>query len=212
MAWEHASINSFGYEHLKDNNQFWALSRMKAEIARLPRWTEDFVITTWPSGVDGLFALRDFLIRDMDGEVLLGATSSWLIVDISTRRPQRVDSFRDRMPICESLRAVNGNAQKIILNNLTQVDEIQHTAKVSDIDVNGHINNTRYVEWAVNAFPKEIYESQRTQEVEVNYLSEGFCNDCFTISSSKNSANEYIVNIKRIADGKDLASVRLSVK
>lgn len=208
IAWEQATLKNFGYEHLREKGNFWVLSRVSVEITQLPPWTEKFSIITWPSGVEGLFALRDFLLFDNHGKRLVGATSSWLVVDIKSRRPQRVDAIKDRMPISNAIRAINGNARKIS-KPLGSLDSDCHIiSRVSDIDVNGHINNTKYIEWAVNSISQNDYRDTNIYSVDVNFLSEGFCNESFTISRYKPDNNEFVINIKRDGDNKDIALVK----
>jgi medium-chain acyl-[acyl-carrier-protein] hydrolase len=210
IAWEHATLNGFGYEDLKDQGFFWALSRMHVDIIALPQWTEKVKLTTWPSGTDGPFALRDYLIENEKGEKLIGATSSWLIVDINSRRPQRPDAFKDRMPICDTVRSVNSNAQRIDSNEGINYNSFNNTSRISDIDVNGHINNTKYVEWAVNAFNIEDYRSIEISKIDVNFLSEGFCNDTCNIATSIISETQYQTKVTRETDSKPLALVLIT--
>lgn len=210
MAWEHATINGFGYEHLKEHGFFWALSRVRVEIKSLPKWTEDFSLTTWPSGVEGPFALRDFQVRNSNGDILVGATTSWLIVDIKTRRPQRPDTFRERMPICDSFRATGTNSQRIIFPTGNPDLEYKTTSRVSDIDVNGHINNTKYAEWAINALPLDLYRNISIKELAINFLAEGFCNEEIGVRMVI-SPNNFHYLVFRESDFKALSCLYLNI-
>jgi acyl-ACP thioesterase len=180
IAWEHASMYGFGYDDLKDHSSFWVLSRIHLEVDELPKWTESFTLTTWPSGTDGPFALRDFIIANTQGQQVIRATSSWLIVDAHTRRPKRPDAFKDRMPICDTIRATPCNAPKVGNSEGKLIHEVKQTVGVCDIDVNGHINNTKYIEWAVNSFSENDYKNLSINQIDVNFLSEGFCNNVCT--------------------------------
>jgi acyl-ACP thioesterase len=208
VAWEHATLNHFGYEDLLKQGYFWALSRVQIQIHRIPKWTEQFNLTTWPSGTEGLFALRDYQMYNSEGEVLIGATSSWLIVDIKTRRPQRLEAFKGVMPIRADIRATNGNATKIDVTDIGMTSSISESAKISDIDVNGHINNTKYVEWAINSFPINEYKNFEVKGIEVNFLSEGFCGDSFSIIKHQ-AANQFTIFVNGEQNGKKNAIVRV---
>lgn len=212
IAWEHATLHGFGYDDLKTQNQFWVLSRIHLTADNLPSWTEPFRLSTWPSGIDGPFALRDFVITNIKGEQVARATSSWLIIDAQTRRPKRPDGFRDRMPVCDSIRATATNAPRIdnIQGNL--ICETNHTVGVCDIDVNGHINNTRYIEWAVNSLPLGDYKSKTICQVDVNFLSEGFCSDICYHKTEDMGKGFRKTTITRVSDSKDLAIVRIATQ
>jgi acyl-ACP thioesterase len=210
VAWEHATINGFGYEHLKEKGFFWALSRLHINLIDLPLWTQEISLSTWPSGTEGPFALRDYLISDQSGKKLVGGTSSWLIVDINTRRPQRPDSFRDKMPIREDIRGTDGNAQRIIVpNNVNEAILYEHTARLADIDVNGHINNTKYIEWAINSISESDFRNLRLEQIDVNFLAEGFSGDTFEIILKLEDDSRKIIGIKRKSDQKELAIIQI---
>jgi acyl-ACP thioesterase len=211
IAWEHATIHGFGYEDLKSQNQFWVLSRIHLVADKLPRWSEQFSLSTWPCGIDGPFALRDFVITNHKGEQVARATSSWLIVDAQTRRPKRPDGFRERMPVCESIRATATNAPRIDNVQGEMLCETNRTVGVCDIDVNGHINNTRYIEWAVDSIALDDYRRKAITQVDVNFLAEGFCHDICMHKTEDLSVNFRKTTITRISDGKDLAIVRIAL-
>ncbi|MBN1988615.1 MAG: hypothetical protein JW783_04410 [Bacteroidales bacterium] len=205
IAWEHATQNDFGWENLLEKNAFWALSRVKVEIAHLPKWTEKLELYTWPSGVDGLFALRDFLLYNERGELLVSASSSWLIVDIKSRRPHRLDSFKRNFPINDQIRALKENAGKVAAPSGSSFSEIQVKVCQGDIDVNGHTNNMRYVEWVMNAFPLEFQKEFEPKTFEINFLHEGMEGDSCLIQSFKESSNSFIGAICNTNTQKELA-------
>lgn len=212
IAWEHASLHGFGYEHLKEQGSFWALSRFHLTIDTLPNWTDKLKLITWPSGVDGIFALRDFEIYDMTGNKLIGATSSWLIVDVVSRRPRRPDAFKDRMPICDSIRATGMNAPRIENAGDKLSTLFENVTRISDIDVNGHTNNTKYIEWVLNSYSLDDYRSLNIKEVNVNYLSEGFCGDVCNVNSNDSDSNKKMFTVSRSTDNKDLALIEIGAE
>lgn len=208
VAWEHATLNGFGYEHLKDQGFFWVLSRVNVEISNLPEWTEKITLSTWPSGTEGPFALRDFSVFNNYGDKIIGATSSWLIVDQESRRPRRPDTFKERMPICDSIRATNGNAPKLASSIIDDIYSYSLTTRISDIDVNGHINNTKYIEWALNSLPMNVYKEFSIKSIAVNFLSEGFCDEPIEVRTSIQNGNNFLSIVSRVSDNKQLAIVQ----
>ncbi len=211
-AWEHASINGFGYNDLDNQGLFWVLSRIHAEINEMPKWTDSVVLRTWPSGTEGAFALRDFTVENEDNKRLISATSSWLIVDIESRRPKRPNTFKERMPLCESFRATENNAQKIRTSGGTPFSNYQIIPRIADIDVNGHINNTKYIEWAINSFPMDFYLKNRICELSINYLAEGFCDEMCSVITVKTDERTLISEITRDFDKRKLCTVQFCVE
>ena len=206
IAWEHAAILHFGLEDLSAKNLFWVLSRVRVEIERLPLWTEKLTLITYPRGNDGLFAIRDYEIFDSKGVRIIGGSSSWLILDFKNRRPVRLSDL-DFPFMTNERRAITVNASKIADAKVEPTKTYGLTVKTSDIDVNYHVNNTRYIEWAYNSFPLEYHKDNLIKVVEVNFLAEGKEDNKLTIDQFKISETENVVAIKRVEDSKELCRV-----
>lgn len=79
---------------LNEQGLTWMLHKLHILINRMPEQGENVTLETWPSGIDRLFAIRDF--RMVAGEeVLLRATSEWMVIDVNRRRPVRLPGLRD---------------------------------------------------------------------------------------------------------------------
>ncbi|MFT3739740.1 MAG: thioesterase [Breznakibacter sp.] len=154
-AAQHAKMCGFGFEHLDLQDCFWVLSRAKVAMRNLPECDDEITISTWPVGTDKLFALRDFVFTASNGIRIGAATTSWLILNKNTFRPQRPDALNGL--IYPNLpRPFTSDAPKI---NGLQEKQISHsqTAYYSDIDMNRHVNNATYVDWMLNSLgPQEL--------------------------------------------------------
>ena len=94
LAGIHANHLQVGYEQLQKLKLAWILSRIHVQIRSLPNWGDTVRLATWPKGVNRLFAMRDFSLKDGKGETLVLATTAWLLVDIGKNRPQRIESLQ----------------------------------------------------------------------------------------------------------------------
>ncbi|NVO09287.1 MAG: hypothetical protein HXX16_04920 [Bacteroidales bacterium] len=206
IAWEHAAILQFGLYDLSKKNLFWVLSRVRVEIVRLPKWAEKITLITYPRGIEGLFALRDYEIYDSKGSRIISGSSSWLILDAKNRRPIRLND-PDLNFFINERRALSVNASKVaeIKQNLIRVDNL--VVKTSDIDLNHHVNNARYIEWAYNIFPLTFHKENMLKIVEVNFLAEGKENNDLCIELYQLSEKENTVSINRNEDKKELCRI-----
>lgn len=202
IAWEHAHLLEYGWEHLLKKGWFWVLSRVEVEIDRLPKWTEEVTLITWPRGVDGVFALRDFELYDSQGNKIIAATSNWLVLSIKTHRPVRSDWFSDFNYANRS--ALGHNASKLVQQVGSPEFTERFDVRIGDIDMNQHVNNVRYIDWAYNTFSIEHFKSYFPKRVVVNFNAEGKANDSIIASRFQNSQDESIVEIANASNGKNL--------
>jgi acyl-ACP thioesterase len=170
-AEEHAEALGVGREVMNARRQVWVLSRMACVVDKRPRLDDDIVLRTWPRGFSHLFCVRDYEIASPAGEVLARARSGWLILDMDKRRPLRPERLDVPLPLNEGRDALPGNPP-----DLREPDGLKsigtRRAAYSDIDANGHMNNTRYVQWIQDAVPGALLVDADRLRLDVNYLAE----------------------------------------
>jgi len=179
-AISHAENLGVGRGAMASTNQVWLLSRMSVQVDRRPRYGETVTVRTWPRGAEKLFTRRDYDILDADGQTAVRASSSWLIVDITKRRPLRPQSVVDAMPSNEGLDALPAAAVSLAENSSLQKCR-EHPALYTDVDANGHVNNIGYIRWIENAINPELLEQAKQMRLDINYLNEVLRNEIIGI-------------------------------
>jgi acyl-ACP thioesterase len=140
-------------------------------MERRPRWREHVTVRSWPRGWERLFARRDYDIQDEGGQPVVRGRSGWLILDIETRRPLRPQTVMEGLPINEGLDALRDGAPGLpVRDGLFKAAE--RRAAYSDIDYNGHVNNTRYIQWLQDILEPGVLEVADSIRLDMNYLSE----------------------------------------
>jgi medium-chain acyl-[acyl-carrier-protein] hydrolase len=207
-AWRHANHLGFGYRTATKINQAWVIIRLLLKMDRYPSWQETITVRTWPRGVDGLFAIRDFEILDAEGNRLGGASSQWFIIDVETRKPQTTLLVQDILPLATHVPALDEQPEKIIIPEpLSFTHAIK--AEYSDIDMYGHVNNTRYVEWTLNTFPEEIHKENLIRSFLIEFLAETHLGEEIEIFRNKDGADPSYVKGVRLDDDKTLFRTRI---
>ena len=172
MANRHASVLGFGYDDLIGSRTAWVLARMYIRFIDLPLWRNDVTLTTWHKGLNRLFFLRDFRMTDPQGNVRVEATTSWIVLNLDTRRLVRDAKLMDEGTKC-SENAVEQPADKVQLPKDAQMEFVmEHTVSYSDVDLLGHTNNAMYMHWAMDAVPYEITSQHPLKEVTINFNHE----------------------------------------
>jgi len=174
-AGDHAAILGFSILDLLKKRITWILSRYHIRIFRYPALAEDLAVSTWPSGKQGPFALRDFEITDSQGGLLAAATSSWILWNLPTKQPARLeenlpdDATVDRRALPDDFP---------VLPPIETADrELTFRVALQDIDFNNHVNHAVYIQWALETPPEAILRTARPVDIEVAYKSEAFYGD-----------------------------------
>ncbi|MBQ9431316.1 MAG: hypothetical protein IJU44_07175 [Kiritimatiellae bacterium] len=136
-------------------NISWVLTRLKVRMSRFPKWGETVSILTFPRGGRKIVAYRDFILTDSAGEELGRATSEWMLIDLASRKmvaiPEGVFAAANtvREPVFgdEPFAKLRWDCRE------TAADALSFRAMRGDIDLNGHVNNVRYIEWLLEGRP-----------------------------------------------------------
>ena len=212
IASDHAVKLGYGRDDLLKQNNFWVLSRIYTEISSLPEWNGTIIIRTWPRGTDKLFALRDYEVRYNDGRQIALATSSWLIVDRNSKRIQRPDNtlsmYNSDLP---REKALPRNAAKLEPAPADSLNTAAFSVRISDLDVNLHTNNVRYVKWIYDSYSLDFILNHIPLSVEINYLAESHFGDTISILNSEEKDKEKIFNhsIVRTSDNTELCRLKI---
>ena len=172
MANRHAVILGFGYDDLIVSKTAWVLSRMHIRFVKAPLWRDKVTLTTWHKGLNRLFFLRDFQMRDEQGNVCVEATTSWIVLNLETRRFVRDPKLMDEGTTCLE-NAIEQPADKVVMpRDVEPVFVMEHIVSYSDVDMLGHSNNAMYMHWAMDAVPYEITSQRPLKEVTINFNRE----------------------------------------
>jgi acyl-ACP thioesterase len=205
-ASRHAEALGVSIQQLLLENYTWLLSRLKIKIASFPVWQDRITISTWPSGAQRLFALRDFQLKDKHDQTVAAAVSAWLVLDVEKRRPVRIG------PFIEKLRPLEG--QHILPDALDKLPglefrthEKKFVVRYRDLDINQHVNNVSFVEWLVESIPKGVLNTSVLAELEINFMAEAFYEDrilaaCHPLDPHNTSFHHSLI---RQQDGQELA-------
>lgn len=205
----HALKAGLGFDDMVNRNQVWVLTRLMVQIEKYPSWNDHLALHTWSRGNEGIFYLRDFFFLNERGSEIIRATSSWAALNLKTRRPELVDGLEDKLYSQKEKVALVDRLEK--LPELTQPTHMRkYSIQYTDIDIVYHVNNVKYIEIMMNAFPLDIHKTKKVYTLEVNYLGEANYGDEVNIFSQQftNDSDAYLVNIVRRDDEKEVCRAR----
>lgn len=208
IAQVHAQSLGFGFDDLQRTRTVWVLSRMNVKFLNTPLWRDKTTFDTWHKGAEGLFYLRDFRMSDAQGNDAVLATSSWLIINIDTRRIVR-DSATDGLKTAISENAIAEPARKVRVPSGLPAEKVaEHQVSYSDVDMNGHTNNARYLNWTMDALPYDVVKALSVKEMTINFNHETRPGEKVSIMrTSVPDENRYFV--EGLVDGKSAFIVEI---
>jgi acyl-ACP thioesterase len=187
IAGVHATQLGFGFQAMQEMNYFWVLSRMKIQFHAFPRAGELIRIRTWPKTIQQkLFFIRDFEVQTLSGEPLASASSAWLVINTETRRMVPSATLNLALPNLPDRCALTEFLEKIVIPPETE-ERLRACASYSTVDVQGHVNNSRYVEWICDSFEMETFKQQRPAWMQVNYNTEVLPGEQISLRSTVSS-------------------------
>ena len=208
LAGQHAEELGVGYSQLQALGLTWVLARWQVCVDDLPAPCEAVTLETWPSAVERLQCRRDFIMRNAAGAVLARGASWWVVVNLSTFRLERVPAAVLALHPHEPSWAMEEFGLR-----LPQVKDgatiMAAPARWSDIDINQHVNNAKYLDWVLQSAPgatERPYLSAGLRRFEINFKAEGRLGDVLEARCDPLPGLEraFVHSVYNLNDGKEV--------
>lgn len=169
VAGEHSEMLQAGNGEYNGRRLFWAVTRHRVEITRLPGAKEVITLKTWPCPTTRVAYPRATTAFDEEGNELFRCMSLWVLMDVDSRAmilPGKsgveVDgiSLGNELAAPGSLAPAGGETKE------------ERRVRFTDLDVNGHMNNTQYLNWVEDLLPGAYHQDHPVKAFTVCYLSE----------------------------------------
>ncbi|XP_031380551.1 palmitoyl-acyl carrier protein thioesterase, chloroplastic-like isoform X2 [Punica granatum] len=171
--------NGFGSTpEMTKRNLIWVVTKMQVLVDRYPTWGDVVQVDTWVCGSGKNGMRRDWLVRDLKtGETLTRASSVWVMMNKLTRKLSKIPEevrgeiepyFLNSAPVVDEdgrkLPKLDGSNADYVLSGLTP--------RWSDLDVNQHVNNVKYIGWILESAPQPILETHELSAITLEYRRE----------------------------------------
>lgn len=151
MTTLHAEEIGIGREALLDEGVIWVVTRTRVEITSEPEHFQVVTVRTWPHSLSRFSFMRDFTMRGEDGMLLAKASQEWILIDEQSRKfASPKDYYHGPTDFCEE-RAFLKKPRKMPDFDTDGLTASTVTPSYSDIDLNGHVNNAKYINYVYDA-------------------------------------------------------------
>jgi len=192
----HAENLGVGIDSLMNNHGVtWVLTRIRVDLERIPVLGEDLLIETWPQPPGKLEFDRDFLVRDASGNELARVVSTWVIMDIAAREIKKTETITRNYPFNPRGRAIDCRLGRFKAFSTPEV-AYQRVIGYSDVDINEHLNSSKYIDFIMDCFSLEEHRRHDIRSLEISYLNEALSGDRLTMYKDLAASGSGLVYIE----------------
>ena len=190
-ATTHADDLGVGWNDMDERNLFWVISKVKLVFYKpLDRSTRSFMLYTWPLAANRLYLERRFEATDEQGETLFDSSTLWMIVERDTRRIASREVIAKYYDFdFDGAECRCGNNFEKVRRDDTYVLNYERQIRRTDLDINKHVNNTNYINFALDL----LNETERVAEAEIVYHKELKLGDVVQVYSKREGNVLYVV-------------------
>ena len=169
VAGRHCVALSVDYDTLARQGMFWAVTRHRVQVSRLPQLGENIRVETWPMPTTKVAYPRSVVAYDAAGNECFRAISLWVLMNLNTR--SMILPGKSGISVVGSLRGLElPSPGSLALMDHTHTRQRQ--VCFTDLDRNGHMNNTRYLNWVSDLLPSAFHQEHEVKEFTICYHAE----------------------------------------
>lgn len=170
IAGNHASALDINYFKLNSHiDRYWIVSRAKYIMDAYPTWGDLVTFETYPGGYDKLYAVRLFDIFGNQGNKIGHIIGNYILMETERNRPIRIKGAGGALE-CLNFPYEGEKLGKLMpLTEDKLIHEDIRKARYYEMDLNGHMNNSHYIRWAIDLLPMELIKAYEIASFEINY-------------------------------------------
>ena len=184
----HTELLGMGREMTLDRGLLWVVTLQNAEIARMPEYDETIRVRTWPGETMHVIFPRYYRLETAEGEELLRSGALWMLVDKTSRRFVFPENHGVSISGVKTPWELPLPAAPLPLK---YGREREFTVPYSYVDLNGHMNNTRYFDLAEDCIPAAA-EGKTLRYVQAEYKAEVLLGETLTLRWGREGDRYYL--------------------
>ncbi|MBM7642417.1 acyl-ACP thioesterase domain-containing protein [Streptococcus loxodontisalivarius] len=147
----------------------WVITEYNIDIKRMPRYAETVTIETEAISYNKLFCYRYFRIFDQAGEQIMTIFCHFVLIDFDSRKVAQVpDELVAPYQVEKIKKLIRGHKYQ----DLKEAEETLYHVRYFDLDMNGHVNNGKYLEWMYDVLDIDFLRQHCPQSVNLKYVKE----------------------------------------
>ncbi len=186
----------------------WVLIRKELKIIAPLKMDNTYTILTYPSGFDKFFANRDYLIFDSDKKLVVGASSTWTLLQTETRKLMKIPQQILNMGVPEDTRFLSKPEKSISFPDGFEKSDMR-TVRPYDLDWNNHVNNIVLIRFMIESLKNKGIEDNHISKILVHFKNELKLHESVNIMQVKRENSFYSI-LKEVGSNKDIALSKIT--
>ncbi len=131
-------------------------------------------------------------LKNANNELIAQATSTWLLVNVKTRRLSIVPDF-----LKEMVQEINIEKERLPIakGKIPKIKEADFQSKVAVkwfcLDTNNHVNHIHYFRWILEELPTIVHQTQSVKSMDIIMKSEATLGESLTVQTIDNQDDTY---------------------
>lgn len=196
IACKHSDEVGYGINTIEQTGVVWILLDWKFNVIERPIYGQTIKVKTWSRKMEKCYAYRDFEVYDENENIIAKATTKWVLLDANTRKILRIPENFAVEYKQETERHVFEEEIDKVRDPENEETSIKLKTRRTDIDINNHVNNLNYLDFAYEILPEEVY-NQDLKNVRITYKHQTEPGETVNISYTKQDGKN-IITIKTI--------------
>ena len=184
----HTEQLGMGRDKTLDKGILWVLTQQRCEIRRMPEYDEHIVLKSWPGRTMHLLFPRHYSMETAEGEPLLKASAIWCLVDAKSRKVVFPEKYGVEIAGAETGEEIELPRP---IRRMDCTEARAFTVPYSYVDLNGHMNNTRYFDLAEDSIPAAA-AGEKLRLICAEYSNEAQLGEALQLHWSREGGSYYL--------------------
>ncbi|MDD4066470.1 MAG: thioesterase [Clostridia bacterium] len=191
----HTDLVGCTFNYMIDNKIGWILLENYSKVNSYPKLGDKIIVKTWLNPIEKLFIIRNYVIEDINGNILFESYTKWIMYSFEKMRPIHIPIEVENMYSFDEKKGIT--FEDFDFSRITDYDNIFSNVVIyGDIDTNWHMNNIAYVIKAIDTMTIDFLESHIVNDILVRYNHQLVYKDKYAVQVKKidNNKYAYIIN------------------
>ena len=161
-----------GLDAMMEKGIIWVAAKVTCTVHRLPEHCDEITVRGWAGRTRGSICPFHYEMWSAEGELLVTGCSMWVLSDLETH-----SMMSPNVPSLDLPTPDAPNTRLPRMGAILPPAEFETTTRkvqFSEVDINGHLTNTRYVDWMCDLPTREFHQTHPMTGIRLNYRAETF--------------------------------------